>query len=160
MPHRTLLAVAGWATAAVAATLTGLAAVQVIGDGITASTDGGVLTPEQVQRQLASATASPPADPSTGAPTPTPTPATTVGTPSTTAVRKALSSSGGTVIAECNGGTVRLVSWSPAQGFGVQRADQGPDEHAEVTFEGASGKIELRVSCMNGRPTASWKQDD
>ncbi|MEV6735792.1 hypothetical protein AB0N14_02140 [Streptomyces sp. NPDC051104] len=160
MPRRALLAMAGWTAAAVTATLTGLAAVQLIGDGITASTDSGVLTPQQVERQLASATASQSADPSTASPTPPQTPAPTTRIPSTGAVKKTLSTPGGTVIAECNGATVRLVSWAPAQGFGVKRADRGPDEHAEVTFEGATGKIELRVSCVNGRPTDSWKQDD
>nr|WTB31690.1 hypothetical protein OG781_21315 [Streptomyces sp. NBC_00830] len=160
MPPRTLLAVAGWTAAALAATLTGLAAVQVIGDGITASADGGVLSPQQVERQLATATTSPSADPSTRSAAPTPTHAPTTGTPSTTAVKKTLSTPGGTVIAECNGASVRLLSWAPAQGFGVKRADRGPDEHAEVTFEGATGKIELRVRCVNGRPTPSWKQDD
>lgn len=160
MPPRALLAVAGWTAAAVAATLTGLAAVQVIGDGITASTDGGVLTPQQVERQLASTSASPSADSSTGSAAPAPTPAPTQGTSTTTAVKKVLSTPGGTVIAECDGATVRLVSWAPAQGFGVKRADRGPDAHAEVTFEGAAGKVELRVRCVSGRPTASWEQDD
>ncbi|MER7690242.1 hypothetical protein [Streptomyces sp. NPDC097610] len=86
-----------------AATLAGLAAVQVIGDGTTSSTDGGVLTPQQAERQLAAATASP---------------------------------------------------------FGVERADAGPDEHAELRFEGTAGKVELRVRCVSGRPSGSWKQDD
>jgi hypothetical protein len=52
------------------------------------------------------------------------------------------------------------VSWAPAQGFGVERADAGPDEHAEVRFEGTAGKVELRVRCVSGRPSGSWKQDD
>ncbi|MFD8650951.1 hypothetical protein [Streptomyces mirabilis] len=160
MPSRTVLAVAGWATAAVAATLTGLAAVQVIGDGITSSTEGGVLTPEQVERQLASATASPSAGPSTASHTPTPTSSPSAGGPSATTVKEVFSTPGGTVIAECDGAVVRLVSWAPAQGFGVERADAGPDEHTEVRFEGTAGKVELRVRCVSGRPSGSWKQDD
>jgi hypothetical protein len=162
MRHRPLLAVAGWLAAAVAATLTGLAAVQVIGDGITASADGGVLTPRQVERQLASATASPSADPSAGSPAATRTAAPSAGPSSAAsagAARKVFSTPGGTVVAECSGAAVLLVSWAPAQGFGVKRADRGPDEHADVTFEGAASKVELRVRCVNGRPTASWKQD-
>lgn len=160
MPSRTVLAVAGWATAAVAATLTGLAAVQVIGDGITSSTEGGVLTPEQVERQLASATASPSPGPSAASHTATPTSSPSAGGPSATTVKEVFSTPGGTVIAECDGAAVRLVSWAPAQGFGVERADAGPDEHAEVRFEGTSGKVELRVRCVSGRPSGSWKQDD
>lgn len=154
MLHRPVLAVVGWLAAAVAATLTGLVAVQVIGDGIAVSAGGEVVTPQQVARQLASATASPPAGPSSPAVTPT------AGASSTAAATKVLSTPGGSVVAECQGTTVRLVSWAPAPGFGVKRADPGPDEHADVTFEDSAGKVELRVRCVNGRPTASWKQDD
>jgi hypothetical protein len=156
MLHRPVLAVVGWLAAAVAATLTGLVAVQVIGDGIAVSAGGEVVTPQQVARQLASETASPPAGPSPSSPAVTPT----AGASSTAAATKVLSTPGGSVVAKCQGTTVRLVSWAPAPGFGVKRADRGPDEHADVTFEGSAGKVELRVRCVNGRPTASWKQDD
>ncbi|MFD6997642.1 hypothetical protein ACFWA5_15460 [Streptomyces mirabilis] len=91
----------------------------------------GVLTPEQVERQLASATASPSAGPSTASYAPTPTPSPSAGGPSATTVKEVFSTPGGTVIVECDGAVVRLVSWAPAQGFGVERADAGPDEHAE-----------------------------
>ncbi|MFC9842939.1 hypothetical protein ACFWFF_25105 [Streptomyces sp. NPDC060223] len=160
MPSRTLLALAGWTAAAVAATLTGLAAVQVIGDGITASTEGGVLTPQQVERQLAAAKASQSADPGQPSGAVTPTPAQTTPTPAATAAKKTFSTPGGTVIAQCDGATVRLLSWAPAQGYGVESVDRGPDEHAEVKFEGAAGKVELRVQCANGQPAGSWEQDD
>ncbi|MFI6338791.1 hypothetical protein [Streptomyces sp. NPDC050535] len=161
MPSRTLLALAGWTAAATAATLTGLAAVHVIGDGITASTDGGVLTPRQVEQQLAAAKAStsaaPGRQPSSTAPTDLPT---TTPAPSTTVVKKTFSTPGGTVIAQCDGTTVRLLSWAPAQGYGVESVDRGPDERAEVKFEGAAGKVEIRVRCVNGEPAGSWEQDD
>jgi hypothetical protein len=159
MLHRPFLAAAGWFAAAVAATLTGLAAVQIIGNGITASADGGVLTPQQVGRQLASAMASPSADPAAGSPAVTPTAASIAGPSSGAGDRKALTTPGGAVIAQCNGPTVLLLSWAPAQGFGVKRADRGPADHADVTFEGAAGKVELRVRCADGQPAASWKRD-
>ncbi|MCZ0998363.1 hypothetical protein O1M63_09695 [Streptomyces mirabilis] len=126
MPSRTVLAVAGWATAAVAATLTGLAAVQVIGDGITSSTEGGVLTPEQVERQLASATASPSAGPSTASHTPTPTSSPSAGGPSATTAKEVFSTPGGTVIAECDGAVVRLVSWAPPRVSASNAPTRGP----------------------------------
>ncbi|MGW1029313.1 hypothetical protein ACWD4J_37500 [Streptomyces sp. NPDC002577] len=163
MRPRPLIAVVGWLAAAAAATLTGLAAVHVIGDGITTSADGDVLTPQQVEQQLASATASPAADPSTGSPTTTPAVTPSDGpssTPSSRAARKVIQTPGGTVVAECSGPVATLVSMAPAQGYGVKRADRGPDEHAEVTFEAAASKVELRVRCVNGKPIASWKQDD
>ncbi|MCR3726677.1 hypothetical protein FHS35_003529 [Streptomyces umbrinus] len=179
MPSRTFLALAGWTAAAVAATLTGLAAVEIIGDGITGSTDGKAISAKQVEQQLDAAkgslspepgqsqgqgegqstgqgTATPTATPDTGTPTPTTSPTATA-----TAVRKTFSTPGGTAIAVCEGATVRLLSWAPAQGYGVDSADPGPDdEHVEVKFEGSAGKVELRVRCVNGRPSGSWKQDD
>ncbi|MFJ8936667.1 hypothetical protein ACIRL0_13315 [Streptomyces sp. NPDC102365] len=173
MPSRTFLALAGWTAAAVAATLTGLAAVEVIGDGITGSSDGGTLSSQQVERQLDAAKASSSAGPDGGgdsatpsatsgtrAPTPTPT-ATTAPAATAAGVRKTFSAPGGTAIATCEGTTVRLLSWAPAQGYGVKSADPGPDdEHAEVRFEGAAGRAELRVRCTDGRPTGSWKLDN
>ncbi|MFJ2261775.1 hypothetical protein ACIOKD_26140 [Streptomyces sp. NPDC087844] len=179
MPSRTLLALAGWTAAAVAATLTGLAAVEIIGDGITGSSDGETLSSQQVERQLDAVTAAsssgpgggpgaatPSATSDTGAPpspSPSPSPPTSTTAPAgpATEVRKTFSAPGGTAIATCEGTTVRLLSWAPAQGYGVKSADPGPDdEHAEVKFEGAAGKVELRVRCTDGRPTGSWKQDD
>ncbi|MGC5562311.1 hypothetical protein ACPYPG_05640 [Streptomyces sp. FR-108] len=170
MPSRTFLALAGWTAAAVAATLTGLAAVEVIGDGITGSSDGGTLSSRQVERQLDAAKASSSSGPDGGADTATPsaTSGTRAPTPTPTATtapaaeaRKTFSAPGGTAIATCEGRTVRLLSWAPAQGYGVKSADPGPDdEHAEVRFEGAAGRAELRVRCTDGRPTGSWKLDD
>ncbi|MFE7068796.1 hypothetical protein ACFU96_01725 [Streptomyces sp. NPDC057620] len=183
MPSRTFLALAGWTAAAVAATLTGLAAVEIIGDGITGSSDGRTLSSAQVEQQLDAAKASSSSGPGggsdtatptgqtgqTGTPdTGTPTSSTPTSSPATTApadtapeVRKTFSAQGGTAIATCRGTTVRLLSWAPAQGYGVKSADRGPDdEHVEVRFEGTAGKAELRVRCVDGRPTGSWKLDD
>jgi hypothetical protein len=172
MPSRTFLALAGWTAAAVAATLTGLAAVEIIGDGITGSTDGQAISSKQVERQLDAAKGTPSPDPDPDrSPSPSPSPdpgqgqgtgqASATPTATATAVRKTFSTPGGTAIAACDGATVRLLSWAPAQGYGVDSADPGPDdEHAEVKFEGSAGKVELRVRCVNGRPSGSWKQDD
>ncbi|MEW2566341.1 hypothetical protein [Streptomyces sp. NPDC047070] len=180
MPSRTFLALAGWTAAAVAATLTGLAAVEIIGDGITGSSDGRTLSSAQVEQQFDAAKASsssgpggdsdtatptgptdPTGSPDTGTPTPTSSPATTAPAATGPEVRKTFSAQGGTAIATCRGTTVRLLSWAPAQGYGVKSADRGPDdEHVEVRFEGTAGKAELRVRCVDGRPTGSWKLDD
>jgi hypothetical protein len=169
MPSRTFLALAGWTAAAVAATLTGLAAVEIIGDGITGSSDGTALTSEQVERQLDAAKASLSPDPDPDRGTAGASPGTTPGTPTptptasvpATRTKKTFSGPAGTAIAACDGATVRLLSWAPAQGYGVKSADRGPDgEHVEVKFEGTAGKVELRVRCVDGEPAGSWKQDD
>ncbi|MET7436279.1 hypothetical protein ACWERY_38240 [Streptomyces sp. NPDC004082] len=166
MPSRTLLVLAGWTAAATAATLTGLAAVQLIGDGITGTSGSDEVTSAQIEQQLdaarASASPRPGRTPNTARPTPGTAPTGRTPAPSATAVpvRKTFSTPGGTAIAACDGTTVRLLSWAPAQGYDVKSADPGPDdEHAEVKFEGPGGKVELRARCADGAPTGSWKQD-
>jgi hypothetical protein len=182
MGRRTVVAVAGWFAAATTATLTGLAAVQLIGSGITDGTGTEVLTPAQAAGQLASAApldtasgppaATSPAATSTAATSPAATspagtsPAATPPAASSVAPTRPighaqpLSGPGGTVVAVCDGGLVTLLSWTPAQGFAVVRADRGPDNHAEVRFEGSGGRVEVRVECVAGKPVASWKTDD
>jgi hypothetical protein len=56
---------------------------------------------------------------------------------------------------------IGLVTVSPAQGYGVQRQDTDPDDHARVIFAGgAGGRIEVDVRCRSGQPTISWKPHD
>ncbi|MER5478904.1 hypothetical protein ABT026_18335 [Streptomyces sp. NPDC002734] len=182
MRRRPLLAAGGWLAAAALTTVAGLAAVRVIGEGITSSTGADVLTPREAARQLASASAlpSPAADPAPGpsgsseasgssepsrssAPSgssPEVSPSGAAPPASTASVRKVVTSPGGTVVAECHGTLVTLKSWAPAQGYGVKKAEPGPDEHAEVSFEGGSGRVEIRWRCADGRPVASWRTDD
>lgn len=149
MYRRTVFAVAGWLVAAVAATVTGLAAVRVIGAGITGPV-GEVVSEEAVSRSLA---ATPPA-----APVPTTASAGPGGTSPTVAPTdgRVVSTPGGTVVARCVGEEVVLLSWAPAQGYGVKSVDQEPDDHVQVSFEGAAGEVEVELRCVAGRPVASW----
>ena len=59
---------------------------------------------------------------------------------------------GSTVIARCDGTTVRLLNAAPALGYGLEDYDPGPDAEAKVRFEGDAGRVELRVVCVDGRP--------
>jgi hypothetical protein len=159
MSPRTLLAVAGWLVAAVAATVTGLAAVRVIGAGITGP--AGELVSADVARSLAAATPSPvgptaaPVRPTVTATAARPTATTPSATPGASRV---VASPGGTVVARCDGATAVLVTWAPAQGYRVKRADQQPgDDHARVTFEGSGGRVEVDVRCAAGQLSVSWK---
>lgn len=152
MRSRALFAVAGWLAAAFLATLIGVGAVRLIGESI-AGTPGGVLSQREVDQELAApvqsasapaiapVSAAPPADASAGA-------------------RQSLAAVGGSVVAECAGSTVRLVSWAPAQGYQVHDAEPGPDDEAEVEFRGPSGKSEIKVRCVAGRPVADIDEDD
>lgn len=176
MRRRTGIAVAGWLLAALTATGTGLAAVQVIGAGLTGPA-GEPRSPDEVARALA-ATRSPaaPSGPGPVPPgTPTSTAAMSTGTPfpstsvpgssgpadgSGNGSRRLLSTAGGTVVAECAGREVFLVSWTPAQGYRVGEVERGPDDDAEVTFHGSADRIEVEVECPAGQPVSSTKRND
>lgn len=152
MNRRFLLAVTGWLVAAGAATATGLAAVHVIGPGITGPV-GEVVSEAAVARSLA---ATPPT--ATAVPTGVPGPSTRPGAGPTDDPNadRVVSTPGGTVVARCLEDEVLLVSWAPAQGYGIKEVDREPDTHAQVTFEGTAGQVEVDLSCVAGRPTASW----
>jgi hypothetical protein len=144
MSRRTLLTLAGWLAAALVATGIGVGAVRLIGSGFTgAGTEA--LTARQVAEQLAALPT-----PSAPAPQPSDQPSRSPGVP------RPLSGPGGTVVAECVGGQAFLRTWTPAQGFRVERVERGPYEHADVRFEGSAGRSEVRVRCVGGEPTAQW----
>ncbi|OON27168.1 MULTISPECIES: septum formation initiator [unclassified Micromonospora] len=145
MRRRSLLAVAGWLATAVLATLVGVAAIRLVGESIT-GTPGGVRSQEEVERALAAPapTASGTSSPGVGEPT----------GPAGPGARRAFATAGGTAVAECGPGGVRLVSWAPAQDHRVADVDRGPDDDVEVTFVGPGGEHELKVRCVGGEPVA------
>lgn len=149
MGRRKLFAVAGWLAAAAVATLIGVGAIRLVGQSIT-GTPGGVLSQADVARELA---ASPPTTPtptmtSTSSPSGGPGPSRPAG------ARRSFATPGGTVVAECVGENVQLVSWAPAQGFAVTDVDRGPDLEAEVRFARADQKAEIKIRCVNGELVA------
>ena len=136
------LALAGWLAAAAVAIAIGVGAVRLIGSGITGGgTD--VLTPQQVSDLL-------------GAATPSPAPSQGSAPSQPPGERRALSGPGGSVVAVCVTGQAFLVSWTPAQGYRVERVERGPYEHADVRFESSAGRSEVRVRCSGSEPTAQW----
>jgi hypothetical protein len=142
-----------WVVAAAAATAVGLVAVSAIGTDIFG---GGQdpLSQSEVDELLAS---SPPAT--------TPAPASTTATPTTSTpppppAEKATETAGGTVIARCEGGLVRVVSASPALGYRVDPDDDDVDDHPSVKFQSGEREIEVRLRCVNGTPSADIRYDD
>ncbi|MEU9830020.1 hypothetical protein AB0D67_00635 [Streptosporangium sp. NPDC048047] len=99
--------------------------------------------------------AAPAASPTAGPTTLRPTTAgpADAGTPPTPAAgaspgrSRLIATAGGNVIARCDGGLVTLRSWSPAQGFHVDKADRGPDRRARVEFESEAGEVKVEVRC-------------
>ena len=150
MRRRALLAIAGWLAAAAAATATGVAAVALIGQGLSGPERSGPLSEAEVASALAS--------PAARSTTPAPTSAAATPGPSVGAARS-LTSPGGTVTARCSGGLAKLVSWAPAQGYAVGEVDAGPDDSPKVRFERGERRVEVRVRCGPDGPYAEVKQD-
>ncbi|MEU9504756.1 septum formation initiator [Micromonospora sp. NPDC048170] len=153
MRRRPFLAVAGWLATAAVATVIGVAAIEWVGESI-AGTPGGVLSQEEVERALASPAPSVPGVGGPSSPTGSPLPPGATGsTPA--GPRRAFATTGGSAVAECGPGGVRLVSWTPAPGYRVSEAEQGPDDDVEVTFAGPGGEFELKVRCVGVEPVSA-----
>lgn len=60
---------------------------------------------------------------------------------------------GGTVLAGCAGGRPEVVSATPAQGFRVHTEDD--DGGPRVRFRAGGTRVEIRLSCTDGRPVAA-----
>ncbi|MFF5171483.1 septum formation initiator [Micromonospora sp. NPDC000089] len=157
MSGRPILAAAGWLVTALAALLAGLGAIRLVGESIT-GTPGGVRSQREVARALAEpapATPAPAPTASAGAVTGSPVGGTTspaaVGTAASS--RRAFATGGGSAVAECVPGGVRLVSWAPAPGWRAAEVERGPDDHVEVRFLGPGGEAELKLRCAGSPPT-------
>ncbi|MCG5439589.1 septum formation initiator [Micromonospora foliorum] len=157
MGRRSILVATGWVATAAMATLIGLGAIRLVGESLT-GTPGGVRSEAEIERALASPEPAPtsPAGTASAAPGTTSTaPAGSSTAPSgTSGARRGFATDGGTAVAECGVGGVRLVSWAPAQGYRVRDVDRGPDDDVEVTFQGTAREYELKLRCIGSEPVA------
>ncbi|MFE9914204.1 septum formation initiator [Micromonospora sp. NPDC005553] len=163
MGRRSILVATGWVATAAIATVIGLGAIRLVGESLT-GTPGGVRSEADIERALASPEPVPTAGPGTpgtaSAPpgttgTASAPPGTTSAAPSASSgARRGFATDGGTAVAECGVGGVRLVSWAPAQGYRVRDVDRGPDDDVEVTFQGANREYELKVRCIGSEPVS------
>ena len=144
---RTRLAagVAAWAAAVGAALVVGLTAVGAVGAGLLGP-GPQPLTPAEVDARLASA------EPAAPAPTAVVTPVEPGGAP------EVIATAGGTVLARCTGGRPEVVSATPAQGFRVQTEEE--DGGQRVRFRAGDTRIEVNLTCADGRPVAAIESDD
>ncbi|MET8155129.1 hypothetical protein ABZT47_02070 [Sphaerisporangium sp. NPDC005289] len=100
-----------------------------------------------------------PAPSTTPSATPSASPSGPVASPSMPAgTSKVIAARGGVVVARCEDGLVRLLSWTPAQGYEVKDAERGPRDKVRVRFEGES-RTEIEVHCSGGRPVSRVKID-
>jgi hypothetical protein len=147
--RRVLLGIAGWLAVATAATTAGVAAIDVLEEGITGK-NVRPLDDEAVRRALSGAGTTPPRP----APAATPSPSSAGG------VTKNLSAGGGTVTARCADDRVTIVAATPYQGFRTDGVDHGPATSAALTFESGDAEYTVTVTCVNGTPAAHAVRDD
>lgn len=153
------MVVAGWLAAAVLSTGVTLAAVSSIGSGIFGSS-AGPLDRQRIAEALATTT--PAAEP-TPQPSPVPTgsPATESAPTEQAIEPRVITSAGGTVVARCAADSlVELLSWSPAQGFRVDKADHSPAREVEVEFESENDDVNMKIRCVGGVPGLVDDDDD
>jgi hypothetical protein len=150
MNRRVILGIVGWLVVAGAATTAGVAAIDVLEDGITGK-NVRPLDDEAVHRALSRAGAT--RTPATPGPSPTASPAGGV-------TRILAARGGGTVTARCEGGKVTVLAAMPAQGFHTDGFDRGPAASSSLTFESAEEEFAVTVDCQGGSPAVHTAQDD
>ncbi|RAO27853.1 Non-specific serine/threonine protein kinase [Micromonospora saelicesensis] len=158
MGRRSIVIATGWVATAAIATVIGLGAIRLVGESLT-GTPGGVRSEAEIERALAAPEPAPTTSAASAAPGTTgaasAAPGTTGAAPSASSgARRGFATDGGTAVAECGVGGVRLVSWAPAQGYRVRDVDRGPDDDVEVTFQGATREYELKMRCIGAEPVA------
>ncbi|GAB2850069.1 hypothetical protein GCM10027176_61500 [Actinoallomurus bryophytorum] len=150
MNRRVILGIVSWLVVGGAATTAGIAAIDVLEDGITGK-NVRPLDDDAVHRALSRAgvTRTP------SAPVPSPAASTAAGVTRNLAAR-----GGGTVTARCEGGKVTILAATPAQGFHTDGFDRGPATSSSLTFESAEEEFAVTVDCQGGSPAVHVAQDD
>jgi hypothetical protein len=147
MRTRIVIGVGAWLVGAAAATAGGLLVVSELGEGISASPaaqQSSAAAAEQAQASQAAAQLS------SSSPKPRSQRSGTASTSGTV-----LSSSGGTVVAQCATAGAFLLSWSPQQGFTAGSVARGPATTARVVFAATANTVTMVVSCASGVPAAA-----
>ncbi|MFE3449186.1 hypothetical protein ACFXJ8_09645 [Nonomuraea sp. NPDC059194] len=125
-----------WVVAALVATGAGIAVLGLLGGSLGGTAAGRTMSDADVRAALAAATPPPSAQPR-----PSPSKATAAGQ------AKAFRTPGGTVVAACDAGLVKLRSWSPAQGYTTDDVDTESREKVTVEFESGERDVEVEIRC-------------
>jgi hypothetical protein len=108
----------------------------------------GIGRVEAIRSSLLAATRPAPVASASLAPSPTPSPVPSPGSP------KVLRTAGGNVVARCEAGMTWADALSPALGFHVEDAQQGPDVEYRVTFKTDGREVRVVVRCKDLTPEA------
>ncbi|GAA2467075.1 hypothetical protein [Winogradskya humida] len=152
MNRRTLLAAAGWLSAAILAVAIGIAALSVIGTGLT-TPENKPLSAADVDRLLREQpAASRSASQGVGSsPSPSGSPPTSPSVSRPPGVAsKALVTRGGTVVARCAAGQAEIVTMSPRPGFSLHE-QQGNEGEFRSTSDNHD-RVKFTVTCSGGQP--------
>jgi hypothetical protein len=148
--RRNLLVTAGWLGAAVLAVLVGLAAISVIGNGLT-TPETRPLSAAEVADELARQISVSPSASAGAGNRPPPSPSLSAAPPTVTFVTRA-----GTVVGRCAGSRPEVVSMSPRQGYELHEQDRGlQDDDAEGEFRGqrdGNDRVKFEIVCRAGMP--------
>ena len=143
MLRRTLASLAAWSLGAGVAVVVGILALSLIDDGLAAGQPApGLAAPPRAADDV-------PASPSAE--------------PSAASSSRQLTTPVGTDTARCTSTTAYLVSWSPAQGYQVDKVHRGPTTRtAYVAFRDGTKRIVLAFRCVGGIPQqlVGWHDDD
>ncbi|WP_432988151.1 hypothetical protein [Dactylosporangium sp. CA-233914] len=150
MRMRWPIAIAAWLTAAALATAASLGAVGALQRGLFGPSDPP-LTEADVEAKLSSA---PPATSSSPAPVASPV--------APSAVTRALSTGGGSMVVSCSAGEATLMSWMPVSGYEADHVQRGPASVVSLRFKARSGggSVRAQVTCAGGEPTLTIGGDD
>jgi hypothetical protein len=146
MSRRIALVAAMALAAAVFAVIGAAAALNLLGNGVFGP-GGKPLTQADVRRALAQPAAASPSPASSAPATPR---RRHSATPRPSPVPGAFQSSGGTVLASCLSGQVKLTGWIPAQGYQADGASPGPGTSAWVKFKASGTELTVTATCTGG----------
>ena len=146
--RRWVLAGGAWLLTVAVATAVATGAVGSMRQGIFGTSDAPY-TEAEVDALLAASSAGPTTTPPGPAPA-----ASSTAPPGGTGVVRALTTSGGTIVAVCDAGLVTLQSWTPNSGFKAERVQRGPAAVTSLRFKARSGGGDVRaqITCSGAEP--------
>ncbi|MFF5231513.1 hypothetical protein [Dactylosporangium sp. NPDC000521] len=156
--RRWALAGGAWLATVAAATAVATGAVGSMRQGISGTSDAPY-SEARVDALLAGTTTGPATPPVTPDATPSQAASPTAGEGG---VVRALTTSGGTIVAVCDAGLVTLRSWTPNPGFETDHVQRGPAAAASLRFKARSGGGDVRaeVTCAGAEPHLTVTGDD
>jgi hypothetical protein len=153
MRTRIVIGAGAWLLGAAAATAGSLLVVSELGEGISAPSSQQSTVAAAEQAQASQPVAQPSATPTPRAQRSKSGTSGAAGTGGTAGT--VLTSSGGTVVAQCAAAGAFLLSWSPQQGFQASSVARGPATTARVVFTTTASTVAMVVSCSGGMPVAA-----